>query len=88
MPNAQRRGEFMRWTDNRLWLFDHVGRLTPSRCLALCRYFADELKGAHVFIDSMMKVCQSEELDQYDEMRSWTAGSLEASVRIPAAGKS
>ena len=35
-----------------------------------------------------LKVCQSEELDQYDEMRSWTAESLEASVRIPVAGKS
>lgn len=61
MPQANRREEFMRWTDGKLWLFDHVGRLTPSRALALCRYFADELKGAHVFIDSMMKVCQSEE---------------------------
>lgn len=52
---------FMRWTDDRLWLFDHLGRITPSMCLAVCRYFADELKGQHVFIDSMMMVCASEE---------------------------
>jgi twinkle protein len=51
----------MRWTDKRLWLFDHIGRLTPRKCLAVCRYFADELQGAHVFIDSFMKVCESEE---------------------------
>lgn len=52
---------FTRWTDGRLWLFDHVGRITPSLCLAVLRYFADELKGQQVFIDSMMMVCASEE---------------------------
>lgn len=52
---------FSRWTDDRLWLFDHLGRLTPKMCVAVCRYFADELKGQHVLIDSMMMVCASEE---------------------------
>lgn len=60
-PSAIARREFMAWTDNRLWLFDHVGRLTPRKCLAVCRYFADQLEGRHVFIDSFMKVCESEE---------------------------
>ena len=46
-----------------------IGRLNPKRCLALCRYFADELKGRHVFIDSMMKVCESEEsLDEQKQL--------------------
>lgn len=53
--------DFMKWTDNRLWLFDHMGRITPNSIMAVCRYFADELKGQHVFIDSMMMVCASEE---------------------------
>jgi twinkle protein len=52
---------FHRWTDGRLWLFDHVGRIDPEQCLALCRYFADARQGQHVFIDSMMMVCGSEE---------------------------
>lgn len=60
-PTKDRRGEFLQWTDGKLWLFDHVGTLNASRCLALCRYFAQELKGRHIFIDSMMKVCESEE---------------------------
>lgn len=69
LPDVGRRREFMAWTDNRLWLFDHVGRLTPQKCLAVCRYFADELEGAHVFIDSFMKVCKSEEnMDEQKEM--------------------
>lgn len=52
---------FSRWTDGRLWLFDHVGRITPDTCIALLRYFAQELQGRHVVIDSMMMVCASEE---------------------------
>lgn len=68
MPNAQRRAEFMRWTDGRLWLFDHVGRLTTIKCLGVSRFFADELDGQHVFIDSFMKVCESEE--SLDEQKS------------------
>ncbi len=68
-PAAARRQEFMRWTDGRLWIFDHVGRLTPKRCLAVLRYFADELKGQQVFIDSFMKVVQSEEsMDEQKQM--------------------
>jgi twinkle protein len=69
LPSAERRADFLRWSDGRLWLFDHVGALTPRRALALCRYFADEHKGAHVFIDSMMKVCESEEsLDEQKKL--------------------
>jgi twinkle protein len=66
-PGIERRREFMRWTDGRLWLFNHVGRVTPQKALAVCRYFADQCKGTHVFIDSMMKVCQSEE--SFDEQK-------------------
>lgn len=60
-PDPRWLDAFAQWTDNRLWLFDHMGRITPSACIAVCRYFADELKGQHVFIDSMMMVCASEE---------------------------
>lgn len=60
---------FGRWTDNRLWLFDHMGRITPSQCIAVCRYFADELKGQHVVIDSLMMVCASE--DTFDEQKQF-----------------
>lgn len=60
-PAAATIDAFHRWTDGRLWLFDHVGKIDPEQCLALCRYFADACKGQHVFIDSMMMVCGSEE---------------------------
>lgn len=59
--SSARVAEFAAWTDGRLWLFDHVGRVNPTTMLGACRYFAEELRGAHVVIDSMMMVCASEE---------------------------
>lgn len=53
--------QFGKWTDGRLWLFDHMGRITPDLCIAVVRYFGEELQGSQVFIDSMMMVCASEE---------------------------
>lgn len=61
VPSRRQRDAFMRWTDDRLWIFDHMGRLSTSKCLAVLRYFAEELQGTHVAIDSMMMVCESEE---------------------------
>ena len=69
-PAAPWLNGFSTWSDGRLWLFDHLGRITPSMCLAVCRYFADELKGQHVVIDSMMMVCASEE--HLDEQKQFT----------------
>ena len=60
---------FATWTNGRLWLFDHLGRTSPDVMLAVCRYFAQELGGQHVFIDSMMMVCNSEEsLDEQKQL--------------------
>lgn len=64
--------EFSAWTDDRLWIFDHLGTINPSRCMAVCRYFAEELKGGHVFIDSMMMVVASEE--RSDEQKQFMTG--------------
>lgn len=63
---------FHRWTDGRLWIFDHFGTIGGAECVAVCRYFAEELDGAHVFIDSMMMVCASEE--HQDEQKQFMTG--------------
>lgn len=60
-PEADRLRSFSAWTDGRLWLFDHMGRVAPGVMQAVCMYFATEKQGRHVFIDSMMMVCSSEE---------------------------
>jgi twinkle protein len=60
-PSDHNIDRFHQWTQNRLWIFDHVGMIDGKTMQGLCRYFAQELQGQHVFIDSMMMVCASEE---------------------------
>jgi twinkle protein len=67
---------FSGWTDDRLWMFDHMGRITPAQCMAVVRYFAEELKGTQVFIDSMMMVCASEE--SMDEQKQFVTDTVRA----------
>jgi twinkle protein len=75
---------FSRWTDGRLWIFDHVGRIKPNDCMAVVRYFAEELQGTQVFIDSMMMVCASEEsLDEQKQfMTDVVRAAQEFSVHV------
>jgi twinkle protein len=60
-PASASLAHFAKWTDGRLWLFDHMGRINPARMQSVCRYFAQELQGTQVVIDSLMMVCASEE---------------------------
>lgn len=74
-PGRNQISKFHEWTDDRLWLFDHVGRLTVDNALALCRYFAAEHGGQHVFLDSFMKICDSEE--SLDQQKAFTTALCE-----------
>lgn len=69
-PNRNDVDVFSAWSDSKLWLFDHIGRINPDAIVAVCRYFASELRGQHVMIDSMMMVCASEE--SLDEQKQFT----------------
>jgi twinkle protein len=55
MPAVQFIAEFHRWTDGRLWIYDHVGKVAPSRMLALATWVRKELGIDHLVIDSLMK---------------------------------
>lgn len=46
---------FSRWTDRKLWIYDHLGRVASSRALAIATYARKELKCDHLVIDSLMK---------------------------------
>lgn len=72
IPGLDMVTRFHQWTDDRLWLFDHVGNLSVDHAFALCRYFADVHKGTHVFLDSMMMICTSEE--RLDEQKKFSTG--------------
>lgn len=46
---------FHRWTDNRLWIYNHQGRVPTKRVLAVATYMRKELGIDHMVIDSLMK---------------------------------
>lgn len=64
--------QFHDWTDGRLWIFDHIGVISVDHAFALCRYFREEHQGTHVFLDSMMMICTSEE--RLDEQKKFSTG--------------
>lgn len=72
IPNDKAIDHFHQWTDKRLWLFDHIGNLSVDKSFALCRYFHDQHQGNHVFLDSMMMICPSE--DKLDEQKRFSTG--------------
>lgn len=69
MPSTYNIERFHHWTDGKIWLFDHVGAIDPTTMQGLCRYFSEEMGGHHLFIDSMMMVCDSEE--RLDEQKKF-----------------
>lgn len=46
---------FHSWTDEKLWVYNHVGKLASSRALAVATYVRKELQIDHLVIDSLMK---------------------------------
>jgi twinkle protein len=46
---------FHTWTNGKLWIYDHLGRLASRRALAVATYVRKEVKVDHLVIDSLMK---------------------------------
>jgi twinkle protein len=47
--------EFETWTDDRFWIYDHIGTVQRDRMISVSRYCSRELKVKHMVIDSLMK---------------------------------
>lgn len=71
-PDDMTVDQFHDWSDGKLWLFDHIGTISVDHAMALCRFFKDQLSGTHVFLDSMMMICTSEE--RLDEQKKFSTG--------------
>ena len=69
-PTTEMIDKFNSWSKDKLWLFDHMGRIAPSRALALCRYFAEVHQGTHIVLDSWMMICSTEE--HLDEQKQFS----------------
>lgn len=46
---------FHKWTDTRLWVYDHVGKLATKRVMAVATYVRKVLGIDHLVVDSLMK---------------------------------
>jgi twinkle protein len=47
--------QFHKWTDDKLWVYDHMGRVDTKRILALATYCRKQMGLDHIVIDSLMK---------------------------------
>lgn len=60
---------FHHWTDDKLWIFDHLGQIDPRRIVAVIRWCRDKLKLDHFFLDSMMRCVRGE--DDYNGQKDF-----------------
>lgn len=68
-PTREFAGRFMDWTQNRLWIYDHQGRVDPDRLYAVIRYCAEKLGITQMIIDSLMKCVRGE--DDYNGQKDF-----------------
>jgi twinkle protein len=58
---------FNQFAGEHLYIYDQQGSTTPNQTIAMARYCAVELGIEHIFIDSLMKVCNAE--DNFNEQK-------------------
>lgn len=61
--------DFVQFAMNDLYLFDHLGQITPQRVYGVIVYCAKELGVKHFVIDSLMRVIGGE--DKYNEQKDF-----------------
>lgn len=54
-PASEYLSQFGRWTNERLWVYNHVGTVARDRMVAVARYVRKELGVGHMVIDSLLK---------------------------------
>lgn len=54
-PTPRQVGEFVRWADGRLWLYDQTSTVEAERVYAVIRYAVDKLQVQHFVVDNLTK---------------------------------
>jgi twinkle protein len=68
-PSIPFMSELHRWTDNRLWIYDHMGAIDWKRLMAVLRYARKNFGITHFVIDSLMKCVRGE--DDYNGQKDF-----------------
>lgn len=69
MPPASYIERFGKWTDGKLWIYDHVGSSNPRTMAAVIRYAVDKFGVDHFVVDNLMKVVHGE--DDYNAQKDF-----------------
>lgn len=69
LPNREFLEVFHQWTDERLWLYDHVGAVEWRKVIAVMRYAVKEFGVTQFVIDSLMKCVKGE--DDYNAQKDF-----------------
>jgi twinkle protein len=64
--------QFGKWTNDKLWIYDHVGSCKPNVMLAVIRYSIATYGITQFFVDNLMKVVAGE--DSYNEQKDFVNG--------------
>lgn len=68
-PTADYIRSFHKWTDGRLWLYDHVGNSHPDTMVAIIRYAVATYGIQHFIVDNLTKVVDGE--DNYNAQKDF-----------------
>jgi twinkle protein len=69
MPPARYIEQYGKWTDGKLWIYDHMGSSNPRTMAAVIRYAVDKFGVQHFIVDNLMKVVQGE--DDYNAQKDF-----------------
>lgn len=72
--------DFMQFAGDNLWLFDHLGGITPNRLYGIILYSAEKLGVKHFIVDSLMRVIPGE--DSYNEQKDFVVKLCDMAIRL------
>ncbi len=72
MPPADYIRKFGKWTDGKLWIYDHMGSINQKTMLAVIRYAVDKFDVNHFVVDNLMKCGMAE--DDYTGQKLFVDG--------------
>jgi twinkle protein len=83
-PTALALDKFIDYCDNKLWLYDKQGTITPEQLYGVIYYTAEKLGVKHFIIDSLMRVVAGE--DDYNAQKNFVSKlcdiALETGIHI------
>ena len=68
-PSVQFSDKLLEWSDDKFYIYDHLGAVQPERIYAAIKYAAIELKLKHFVIDNLMKCIKGE--DDYSGQKAF-----------------